>query len=147
MTSCSTRDALSALGWSQEEPRVWQGYLSLCFWSQNFKCAFHTYRFLHMNSYFKVCPAAGRMCLAQWATWLHAGQCQFFCFSRVMIFFGGKRYWLFLIWIYMHTQSLVWINFLSHLNTWFISIFAVTVGMHTWIRVTGECICKDHPQF
>lgn len=147
MTSCSIREGPSAPVWSQEEPRAWQGDLSLCFWSQNFKCAIHTYRFLNMNSYFKACPAAGRMCLAQWAPWLHTAQCQFFSFSRVGIFFLGKKYWLFLVCIYMYTQFLVWINLLSHLNTWFIHIFAVAVGMRTWIRAIGKCICKDHPPF
>lgn len=69
-----------------------------------------------MNSYFKACPAAGRVRSAQRAARLHAAQCQLFSFSRVRILFG-KKYWLFLICMSMYTQFLVWINFLSHLNT------------------------------
>lgn len=109
VTSCSTRKAPSAPGWSQEEPRAWQGDLSLCFWPPNFKSAICTYRFLNTNSCFKACPAAGRMCSAPRAPRLHAAQCQFFSFSRVGIVFGEKipafSHMHIYIYIYVHTVS------------------------------------------
>lgn len=90
VTSCSIRKAPSAPGWSQEDPWAWQGDLPLCFLSQSFECAIPTYQFLNMNSYFKACPAAGRMRSALWVPRLHAAQCQLFSISRVGIFWGKK---------------------------------------------------------